>query len=247
MLPTKHLFFGILLLISMTANAENSPTISQNNQDRPVLILATAFAPQAMYLSLQNEIKSLGREVHYVKMPRLGTGHFDDQSLALEEYIKSEFGEDSGVKLDIVAHSSGAIAVRHYLKKTNRINQIENFVLLAAPNHGADATTLYQKYIPYICNKNPACYELTIDSDFMNILNSGEEVPSGVRFVNLMIEDDLFVANWSSMLSGAENIKVQDICPDLFLEHFSMVLSSKLIEGVKQAITGQVIDFQCTV
>jgi len=106
-------------------------------------------------------------------------------------------------RVDVVAHSMGGLAVRHYLQFHGGGEQVRRAVFLATPHRGTVAAMLAW---------GDGGREMVPGSDFLNRLNEGDTVPSGVEALAIRTPVDLRVIPGSSaMLPGARNLEI--CCP----------------------------------
>ncbi|TDL99739.1 MAG: hypothetical protein C4K58_00335 [Flavobacteriaceae bacterium] len=212
--------------------------MAQPNKGK-VLLLATAFVPKGFYKPLMQEIEEDGFEADFLPMPKLGTNDFSVQAEVIHQYLSSLPKQE---KVAVLAHSSGGIALRAYLKKYGN-EKIGKIIYLGVPHLGADATTFYNKTIPFVCKRVSACHQLVIGGDYINQLN--QNFPETENTSNLIIEKDTFVKSKNSTLNSSPATVIQSICPDLKLEHFSFVRNKKVILGIVQLLNGQNLTFGC--
>ena len=106
-------------------------------------------------------------------------------------------------RVDVVAHSMGGLAVRHYLQFHGGGEQVRRAVFLGTPHRGTVAAMLAW---------GDGGREMVPGSDFLNRLNEGDTVPSGVEALAIRTPVDLRVIPGSSaMLPGARNLEI--CCP----------------------------------
>ncbi len=106
-------------------------------------------------------------------------------------------------RVDIVAHSMGGLATREYLEKLGGAARVRRVVLLATPNEGT-----YAAYLAFGGGRD----EMLPGSAFLDSLNAGPSVPSGVQMMTLRTPLDAHVLPpESATLPGVEDIEV--CCP----------------------------------
>jgi triacylglycerol lipase len=98
-------------------------------------------------------------------------------------------------RVDIVTHSMGSLSSRHYLK--NALSApVDAWVSLAGPNHGTDTANFCIDI---------SCFEMRINSIFLNTLNTGDETPGATRYATWRSSCDFVVPAWSVPVDGGQN------------------------------------------
>lgn len=106
-------------------------------------------------------------------------------------------------RVDIVAHSMGGLAVRHYLQFEGGAERVRRAVFLGTPHRGTVAAMLAW---------GDGGREMVPGSDFLSRLNEGDGIPSGVELLSIRTPVDLrIIPGSSAMLPGARNLEI--CCP----------------------------------
>ncbi|MDP9233594.1 MAG: lipase, partial [Actinomycetota bacterium] len=146
-------------------------------------------------------------------------------------------------EVDLVGFSAGSIVVRTYLSGPAGAVKTHRVVLLGAPNHGAGLATLAVSADPTSCVD--ACQQLARGSGYLRALNSRPEPK--VPIVSIWTGDDMTVTPPdSAVLPGADNIKVQSVCPQAHLAHGDLVMDPVAIGLTIVALRGDPGRLQCT-
>jgi triacylglycerol lipase len=115
------------------------------------------------------------------------------------EVLRGLTGAD---RVDLVAHSMGGLAVRHYLLFEGGEDRVRRVVFLATPHRGSVAAVLAW---------GDGGREMVPGSDFLRRLNEGG-IPEGVEALSIRTPVDLRVIPGSSaVLLGALNLEI--CCP----------------------------------
>ncbi|WP_446589731.1 esterase/lipase family protein [Streptomyces sp. LARHCF249] len=115
----------------------------------------------------------------------------------LADEIERVLTRTGASKVDVVAHSMGALSSRYYLKNLDGAAKVDAWVSLAGPNHGTETARW--------CGGAP-CVEMRPGSAFLNELNSGDETPGTTRYATWRSPCDNVVNPASSVsLTGAIN------------------------------------------
>jgi len=135
--------------------------------------------------------------------PRLYTWTFDprESNAAIAARIAGRVDQilvaTGASRVDIVAHSMGALSTRYYIKNLGGAAKVDAWVSLAGPNHGIFAADL--------CFA-AECREMRRGSPFLAALNAGDETPGRVRFATWRSPcDEIIDPVETVVLEGAEN------------------------------------------
>ncbi|MEU1980462.1 alpha/beta fold hydrolase [Nocardia sp. NPDC019395] len=144
--------------------------------------------------------------------------------------VRTATGAD---QVDMVGFSQGANATRYYINKLGGAPAVGTWVGLASPTYGGvmyglvpaaqqipGAMTLAEKVI------SVAAVQQSQGSPFMLELNAGGDTVPGVRYVTIGSRVDEMIQPFSSIAlrgAGAENIVLQDRCPEDLTGHFHLV------------------------
>jgi triacylglycerol lipase len=134
-------------------------------------------------------------------------------------------------KVDIICHSMGCLAGRHYLKNLGGTTKVDAFVSLAGVNHGTTSIGTYSNGVftaglppvpetCYVTASTARCKEMAVGSPFVTALNSGDETPGPVRYATWRSECDPVVnPDNSVVLNGADNRAVNFPLGDCWDSH----------------------------
>ncbi|MGW8762929.1 esterase/lipase family protein [Streptomyces sp. NPDC055815] len=101
-------------------------------------------------------------------------------------------------KVDIVAHSLGALNTRWYLKFLGGTSYVDDWVAIAGPNYGT--------YWAGGCLHHASCREAYPGSTFLDQLNSGDVTPGNVTYNTIWSScDEVITPNSHAQLAGADN------------------------------------------
>jgi triacylglycerol lipase len=126
-------------------------------------------------------------------------------------------------RVDVVAHSMGALPTRYYLKKLRGDDKVDAWVSLAGPNHGTSAAE--------ICF-SAACREMRIGSAFLAELNAEDETPGDPRYATWWSPcDEIIDPDASVALDGAANHRTHCIY------HLDFFTDPHVYRGVRDFIS----------
>lgn len=160
-----------------------------------------------------------GFEVCWLQLPE--TGYADLQTSA--EYIAYAVRRMAAVseeKVDVLGHSSGALTPRWTLRYFAAAAAVDDFVGLAAPNHG----TVVFDVETATGSDFPAAWQMRSGSQFLSVLNSGDETPGRASYTSIYTAfDELVQPVGTQRLEGASNVLLQEVCPARPVDHFTIV------------------------
>ncbi|UGY94129.1 esterase/lipase family protein [Streptomyces gobiensis] len=148
-----------------------------------------------------------------------GTSLMQVSAKELKTFVTGVKAATGAAKVDLLGHSQGGLMPRWYLRFEDGARDVDNFVALAAPNHGS-SRNLFALLPPelgdVICR---SCYQFSEGSEFLTELNHGREIESGVSYTTINTRWDQAVVPYTSgYLNGAStsitNVRLQDACPD---------------------------------
>lgn len=136
-------------------------------------------------------------------------------------------------QVDLMGFSQGANMTRYYINKLGGAPVVGTWVGLASPTYGGvmyglvpvaeqipGAMTVAEKTI------SVAAVQQAQGSPFMQELNAGGDTVPGVRYVTIGSRVDEMIQPFENIAlrgPGAENVVVQDRCPENLTGHFHMV------------------------
>lgn len=127
-------------------------------------------------------------------------------------------------RVDVVAHSMGALSTRYYLKELDSAGKVDAWVAIGAPNHGTPAAEW--------CFST-ACREMRPGSAFLAALNAGDETPGAARYATWSSPcDEIIRPPSTALLDGAENRRTR--C----MSHLALLRDTAVYREVRDFVTG---------
>ncbi|MCJ7531422.1 MAG: hypothetical protein MUO64_10380 [Anaerolineales bacterium] len=125
-------------------------------------------------------------------------------------------------KVDVVAYSMGALAVRYFLQRQGGRSMVRRFISIAGPHHGT--------LTAYLC-QNVGCFQIRPGSDLLHDLNADIDPWGDVKVSSFWSPLDLMVIPaTSSLLVRAHNRAFKVVL------HPWMVSDKRVIEAVAQTL-----------
>ncbi|MBV9411448.1 MAG: lipase [Acidimicrobiia bacterium] len=184
--------------------------------------------------------KTLPADGHDVCTVDLPDRALDDAQVAAEYVVVGihEVAARSGRRIDLVGHSQGGLEPRWALKwfpSTRPL--VDDYVSISSTQHGS----LDAAGICAVGTCAPSVWQQRPGSKFLNALNAGDETPGDVSYTSIYSLTDEVVPELppppTSMLAGARNIELQDVCPGRPADHISI-----LWDAVAEALVFDALD-----
>jgi hypothetical protein len=205
----------------------------------PVLLVHGTFTNGHENFSWNWELllPSRGYDYCLVTYPDRGLG---DMQVSAEyvAYAVQEMHRRTGRKIGVIGHSQGGVLPRWAIKWWPSVQaDVDDFVMLAAPNHGVGlATGAEQSPVPII----PAGYQFAPESKFMAALNGGDESPGAVDYSSIYSTTDELVQpaspvptaaiDWGRTVANVRNLAVQEMCPGRLVDHIAIGTTDRVAQ-----------------
>jgi len=136
-------------------------------------------------------------------------------------------------RVDIVAHSEGALNTLYYLKFLCGVHKVRNFVALAGAFHG---TAVACMDITESCGAKEMCVPKPLawqENEMLAEILAGDETPGDVLYTSIYSSfDEIIVPPTSSVLAGARNIEVKTD----WVEHAGIFMCDECYDLMKDAL-----------
>lgn len=187
-----------------------------------------------------------GFDVCYVTYPDRG---LNDLQVSAEYVVHAlrRIRAESGRKVAMIGHSQGGLMPRWALKWWPSAREaVEDFVLLASPNHGTVIADLNPfSLLPLdglptlpLVGAPPALFQFRATSNFVRALNLGDETPGEIDYTNLYtLFDELVQPALPTPTAALDlgqnnprvtNLLLQDLCPGRLVDHLTIGLTDRL-------------------
>jgi triacylglycerol esterase/lipase EstA (alpha/beta hydrolase family) len=148
----------------------------------------------------------------------------------------------SGKQVDVVGHSEGGLQPRWAVRWWRDVRErVDDIVTLGSPHHGVFDPDVVDLPCPIPCIPG-ALWQMREGSRFLTALNAGDETPDPVSYTSIWSATDELVQGMSlgkptSVLEGASNFMVQDLCPGRFVSHVGLATDAVTHAVVIDALT----------
>ncbi len=184
-----------------------SPPIPHPSGHRPVLIvpgwaLGCENGPPSEWQDWLDAFSAAGYAPGEVEVFQGSRCIPNEQSaVAVGAAVDSLLARTGQKKVDIIAHSMGALAARWCQKFGECQGKVANLITLSGANHG----TIWAYFCP-LQFWSKACADMTPGSPMLTALNSGDETPGPTHFETFVsICEIVILPQTSTMLAGADN------------------------------------------
>jgi triacylglycerol esterase/lipase EstA (alpha/beta hydrolase family) len=200
---------ALLLLVAGCSSSPSAPRPPV--AAAPPVFVVPGYASDAGSVSvLVSALRAAGREVRVVVTPGGGRARMAAGAAALDREVRAS----GAAAVDVVGFSAGGLVVRTWVTLSGGAARARHVVTLSAPHHGSRAL------LHVACADG--CVDLLPGSALLRRLPRA--LPAGPGYVAFWTADDESVTPpSSSMLDGARNVRVQDVCPGRHVAHLDMV------------------------
>ncbi|WP_245668722.1 esterase/lipase family protein [Nocardia xishanensis] len=175
-----------------------------------------------------------------------GTEDLRASAYQIGQFVDLVLDSTGAAEVDLVGFSQGANVTRYYTNKLGGAAKVGKWVGVASPTYGGVMYGLVPvaQVIPGALDvfakvTSTAAVQQAQGSPIMLELNAGGDTVPGVRYVTIGSRVDEMIQPFSNIAlrgPGAENLVVQDLCPDNLTGHFHMVYDPFVQELVLQAL-----------
>ncbi len=220
----------------------SSPVLAGQTADytrTPVLMVhgwfVTDLAGVATWATMKRNLVEDGWPEEYLDTPSFEDVRGCDPEHAVEiagwvEALRARTGTD---RVDILAHSEGALNTLYYLKKLCGVHRVRKVVSLAGAYHGTVVACLD----PFSCGAAEMCIPSTPDgwkqNEVLADLLACDETPGDVLYTTIWSPwDEVIIPQEGGALAGAEVIQIQTP----FTEHGGILVSDESYGYVRDAL-----------
>ncbi|WP_228812637.1 MULTISPECIES: esterase/lipase family protein [Nocardia] len=209
----------------------------------PVLVIGGFDADQGILEKLREALDQWGYSAFSMVLPAVpslsgaptGSAPIAESAGAVAQAVDEIRRETGAARVDLVGHSMGGLAARHYVKFLGGGESAGTYVDLGTPNSGQS--------LGFLCSLFwPGCRDIAPGSPFLRALNQPPAVPPGLAAYHLFSEDQ---GAEREPLPGAVNASVQDFCPGRNVIHRNEPRDGAFQELIVSALRGGPLATTC--
>ncbi|WP_173918655.1 triacylglycerol lipase [Halobacillus sp. Marseille-Q1614] len=217
---------GFLLEQGTPPPGANNPSCEPaDDKPNPVILVPGTFERSAQnWMELSPALASKGYCVYALNYgfthAGASTGPIEESAQELKSFVDNVRQLTGADQVDIIGHSQGGMMPRYYLKYLGGDKYVDNLIAFVPSNHGTKGFFGFERLNPKLADISSciACQQQLAGSEFLENLNSGEEVRGNVSYTVLTTETDQVVIPYTSaFLEGPKkqisNITIQDHYP----------------------------------
>lgn len=203
-----------------------------------VLVHGTYGDQQSVNDYLSWSVSASGYCVFALDYGFYGTNAVAESAAELKVFVNKVLAATGAEKVSIVGHSQGGTMPRYYIKYLGGAGKVDDLIGFAPGNHGTSWKLLLNLVPGFTCQ---ACIDLIEGSQFLSILNYGDESPGPVSYTNVVTAvDDVVIPYTSGYLEGGANVsnlRIQDYCPRNTTSHIYLPLDPAFIRFALDALS----------
>lgn len=232
----RRAFFGGLALVVSLAIAAVAISVSRSTPATravgvPIVVVPGYGGDARSVRTLLGALGITGRSVHVVVGADSGRGPVAESATLLDRAIR-DLGTD---EVDLIGYSAGGVVVRYWSAQEDRSADPRRIVTIGSPHHGTSLAAGLTGLSPADCVA--ACAELRPGSDLLRRLGDPDETPTDAVWTSVWTADDeTVVPPETASLSGAANVRLQDLCPGVRVTHSGLVTDQLPLRVVVAAI-----------
>lgn len=220
----------------------SSPVLAGQTADytrTPVLMVhgwfVTDLAGVATWATMKKNLVEDGWPEEYLDTPSFEDVRGCDPEHAQEiaGWVEALIARTGADRVDILAHSEGALNTLYYLKKLCGVHRVRKVVSLAGAYHGTVVACLD----PFSCGAREMCIPSTPDgwkeNEVLADLLACDETPGDVLYTTIWSPwDEIIIPQEGGALAGAEVLQIQTP----FTEHGGILVSDESYGYVRDAL-----------
>ncbi|TQM32032.1 esterase/lipase family protein [Nocardia bhagyanarayanae] len=216
----------VLGVVVGSAAAEPVPGSARN----PVLVIGGFDANVGKLETLRAWLESRGYTAYAMVLPGTpaATAPLVESAAAVAAEVAEIRRETRSARVDLVGHSMGGLAQRHYVKFLDGRESVDTYVDFGTPENGVVLALLCSPFYP-------GCRDLSPGSPFLTALNTAPAIPPDLPAYHLFSED---AGEEREPLPGANNASVQSFCPGRRVSHADEPIDGAFQELIDSALRG---------
>ncbi|MGV9818107.1 esterase/lipase family protein [Nocardia xishanensis] len=203
----------------------------------PVLVVGGFDANVGKLETLREWLTTRGYTAYAMVLPGepSATAALDDSARAVANKVAAIRRETGSARVDLVGHSMGGLAQRHYVKFLGGRASVGSYIDVGTPENGETLALLCAPFYP-------GCRDLSPGSPFLTALNAAPALPPDLPAYHLFSED---AGAEREPLPGATNASVQSFCPGRRVSHADEPIDAAVQQLIDAALRGGPLTTDC--
>ncbi|MGA9873975.1 MAG: alpha/beta fold hydrolase [Rhodococcus sp. (in: high G+C Gram-positive bacteria)] len=220
------------------SGANDPSCIPTDTHPNPVILVhGTDASAYADWAGMAPVLAAAGHCVHALNFgaspdgSSYGFGDIRESAAQLREFAESVAARSGASAVDVVGYSQGAAVARYYTNRLGGAELVDKWIGIASPTYGGNAygfspaVQAVPGALTLVSGElGPALVQLMEGSEFLTELNAGGDTVPGVEYTSIATRVDEVIQPYTNALlrdSGANNVVVQDVCPQNNVAHFA--------------------------
>jgi triacylglycerol lipase len=224
----------LALVVWLVVRAVNKDGGADQASAGPVLLVPGYGGDTSDLAPLAAAVERQGRQAVIYRPTGKEQGDLRVQARRLSALAKDTMKRTGAPSVDVIGYSAGGVIARLFVRDDGGASVVRRVLTLGSPHHGTDTAT----DIKDVAGRCPtACEQMATGSELIARLNSGDETPSGPRWITVRTDKDTVVTpTTSARLDGALNIRVQAVCPGADTTHGTLPRDPVVLATIGSAL-----------
>jgi triacylglycerol lipase len=224
----------VILASLQAAGTFSSPVRGQDSARISMVVLVPGYGGATAGLDvLAAHIRRTGKRTEVVSLPGNGTGDLLIQATVLNDDV-DEALRTFGGRVDVIGFSAGGVVARLWDIEDDGAQKANKIITLGSPLNGTRLAAAGNAVDPSACPT--ACQELVPGSTLLTTLRRTPFTGRPSWLSLWSVDDQVIRPPDSSLLPGAVNVPLQDVCPGLIIEHGQLPTEPLVIGMVLRAL-----------
>lgn len=233
---SEHSMNGSITSAHRTAFYCNSEQPSAQAKKTVLLVHGVGTNGEGTYSwNYQNSLRDAGYDVCLINLPRSGRANLVESAGYVASGIRLAY-ERLNKPVAVIGHSAGPTATLWALRYDHEAaTKVDDFISLAGALHG----TTFVEPVCQVVGSCPAIgWQMSIGSNFMRAMHA-QPLPDHISATSIYSRTDYGIqpADKVSVLDGASNIAVQDVCAGKVPGHLGILGDPAVYDIVMDALT----------
>ena len=239
-MPNRLLPLGPLVS-QVAARAAFAPLHGRTEAPRrPVVMVAGLLQTALTVAPMTWALRARGFDVTVFVPEDRGVHDINGYAAALGRTVEAVKERTGAARVDLVGHSEGGVTARRYVQAAGGTDHVHTLIALGSPQQGTEGGLLsHVLRVTGAESWSRACRQMVAGSSFLEEMNGGDPTPGDVRYVTIGTRLDGVVQPVArAAIPGAENVVLQEVCPERLVGHFGLLQDAWVQQAVASVLTG---------